>query len=361
MKILLVTEGLGSGGAERQFVGLATMLKQKGIDVSVLTYVQRDFYKDVLDKEGISNEVYISALNKYTRIYKLTKKANAYNADIVISFLPGSNIALALGKKLGLLQSKLVVSERNFTTIWDLATKIKFKILSYADMLVTNSYAEANNIKCNTQCFREGQVKTIHNFINSEYFVPKSIDRDKTVKHILCVARLRDYKNVVGFIECVHVLRNKGYNFKVSWYGHDYQDEYSFYVRSLLDKFSLHDIFKIHEPTKNIKDVYNAADALCLPSFKEGYPNVIVEAMACGLPILCSRICDNPTIVTDYQNGFLFNPNNIDDIVSAVESFFKMSDNERLQMGEINRKKVIANNSKEYFINSYLDLINQLS
>ena len=52
-------------------------------------------------------------------------------------------------------------------------------------------------------------------------------------------------------------------------------------------------------------------DAFCLPSFKEGYPNVIVEAMSCELPVLCSKICENPVIVEDNINGFLFDPHNI--------------------------------------------------
>ena len=55
MKILCLIEALGSGGAERQMVGLASLLKKDGNDVAVMTYYPKDFYKYVLDEAGIEH------------------------------------------------------------------------------------------------------------------------------------------------------------------------------------------------------------------------------------------------------------------------------------------------------------------
>ena len=49
MRIILFTDCLGAGGAQRQLVGLAVMLKEKGYDVKVATYYDSDFYKHNLD------------------------------------------------------------------------------------------------------------------------------------------------------------------------------------------------------------------------------------------------------------------------------------------------------------------------
>ena len=54
-KILLFTDSLGSGGAQRQLVGLAIMLKNAGYDSTVATYFNLDFYKKQLDDVGIRN------------------------------------------------------------------------------------------------------------------------------------------------------------------------------------------------------------------------------------------------------------------------------------------------------------------
>jgi glycosyltransferase involved in cell wall biosynthesis len=52
--------------------------------------------------------------------------------------------------------------------------------------------------------------------------------------------------------------------------------------------------------------VYAAADVVVLPSLWEGFPNVVLEAMAAGKPVIASDIADNRRIVKDGVNGFLF-------------------------------------------------------
>lgn len=63
MKILLFTDSLGAGGAQRQLVGLAVLLKQQGYKVKVCTYFDFDFYKQYLDENGVENEIIPNAGN----------------------------------------------------------------------------------------------------------------------------------------------------------------------------------------------------------------------------------------------------------------------------------------------------------
>ena len=101
-KILFVTESLGSGGAERQLVYLATLLKHARYNVVVLTYDDKNFYKEILDREEIENRLYTPALNKFLRFYHLAQCIRRLRPNVVISFLPGSNVALCIAKALRL-------------------------------------------------------------------------------------------------------------------------------------------------------------------------------------------------------------------------------------------------------------------
>ena len=56
-----------------------------------------------------------------------------------------------------------------------------------------------------------------------------------------------------------------------------------------------------------------------LLSYTEEFPNVICEALSCGLPVVCSDVCDNGRYVLDGINGFLFNPLDTNSILDAFK------------------------------------------
>jgi glycosyltransferase involved in cell wall biosynthesis len=66
-------------------------------------------------------------------------------------------------------------------------------------------------------------------------------------------------------------------------------------------------------------DHYHRADVFVLPSRYEGMPNVILEAMACGLPILATRTAGNEELVEPGRNGRLFAIGDADGLAAALE------------------------------------------
>lgn len=58
-------------------------------------------------------------------------------------------------------------------------------------------------------------------------------------------------------------------------------------------------------PVANVREVYGTADALILPTLYDPFPNVCVEALACGLPLLTSHGCGAAEWITEGQNGWV--------------------------------------------------------
>lgn len=353
-RILLITENLGSGGAERQLTGLAVFLKNRGYDVKVVTYYNKQFYESYLKENNVDYELYEKAANKLTRVFYLISLFKKWNPDVIISFLPSTNLSVCL-TRLFYKKAKVIVSERSHTLNFGLKVKLLFNLYRLADFIVPNSFSEAENIKKHFPGLSQ-KVRVIFNFVDVDYFLPLHYVKNEDIPLIVCVGRLIPSKNVLRLIDAVKDLIKYGINFRVLWVGKQYDKQYLEDVKERININKLSDIFKLKDQTENILSEYQKADIFCLPTLYEGYPNVICEAMSCGLPVVCSRVCEIPNIVKDNENGFLFDPKNVDSIVKALKKVLLLSPAQRLEMGLKNRDKIINNNSIDKFVDKYIEL-----
>ena len=352
-RILLITENLGSGGAERQLCGLAILLQNRGFEVKVVTYLQRQFYESYLKQYKVDYEFHGELLNKYTRVFSLVRMLRKYKPNIVISYLPSINISMCLAKIF--YSCLLIVSERSHTMTFDWKTKLRYNLYRIADWIVPNSVSEADNIREHFSFLRK-KIKPIPNFVDVEYFQPIPKWRINDVPTFLCVGRLIPSKNVIRLIDAVKLLADKNIKLKFCWVGKQYDKKYLLEVQNKIEQYNLENIFYLKDQTENILKEYQLADYFCLPTLYEGYPNVICEAMSCGLPVVCSDVYENSKIVIEGENGYLFDPNRVEEIKDSIIKILSLDNLSLNMMKERNRNKVIINNSKESFVEQYISL-----
>jgi glycosyltransferase involved in cell wall biosynthesis len=103
----------------------------------------------------------------------------------------------------------------------------------------------------------------------------------------------------------------------------------------------------------DIPDLLQAHTALIHPSFYEGLPNVVCEALACGLPVLASDVCDHPYLVEEGVRGFLFNPHSPDSIAEAINKLYLASHDRRCQMSADARAFAEENLASAIFTDNY--------
>ena len=352
-RVLLITENLGSGGAERQLCGLAILLKQRGYIVKVVTYAERQFYEPLLRENNVDYELRKELLNKYTRAFRLVAVYKQFKPDTIISFLPSTNLGVCLSRLF--YKCHVIVSERSHTMNWGLKTKLIYAIYSLADKIVANSNSEKLNIAEHCQALRK-KVFAISNFVDTEKFVPAvKIQHDKV--QILCVARLLAVKNVAAIIDVAHHLKEQNLKFKIKWVGAKFDKDYAQQMELKIKDLGLQDCFVLCDQTSNIVKEYQQADVFCLPSFFEGFPNVVCEAMSCGLPILCSNVCENPFIIEDKGNGFLFDPHNVSDIEDKFKLIIKLKSEDLKRMGQMSRELALIKFSMDKFVDNYIEIL----
>lgn len=352
-KIVCLIGHLGSGGAERQLCYLASFLKKNEYQVELWTYLPNDFYKYILDEAGVSYRCISEAESKYKRFFVIKKELQKANPDVVISYLDTPSIVACICKLLG-GQFKLIVSDRNTTQKMTIRTRIQFFLFRFADWIVPNSHSQARFIKTKYS-YLSNKVRCITNYIDTEKFQPIENKISSMPLKILTVARVMPQKNFIQYMKAIRLVVDRGYSdFKIEWVGQSLGDDYFNRCMSVVKELQLDNYVTYSPQNQNIIEKYQSADIFCLPSLYEGFPNVICEAMSCGLPILCSNVCDNPNIVT-VENGILFSPTDVNDIADAIIRM--LSINDYSQYAKRNRLRAKEIFSQQNFIDAYLNII----
>ncbi len=367
MKVLCLIDNLGSGGAQRQLCTLMVLLKQTGWDVSALTYHPDSFFAPILEKEGIEHQCINPNGSNIDRIRRLRSIIRLGHQDVVLAFLHTpcfiAELAALPSRKWGLVVSERSAVPRNKRQG---TQKLAFFHL-LADYVITNSHT--NRLMLENEYPRLcGRTVTIYNCVDFQTFHPSSQkpSRPENEVRLLAVASHQKNKNLSGLIAALEIVHSRNDNLKVhlDWYGGypfypDGQPDMSVYNAALTQtsKLGLDEFVHLHPPDSNISEAYRNADALVLPSFFEGLPNVACEAMACGCPLLMSDVCDSGNLVKTQVNGFLFNPSSPESIADAVLKFCEMPPSERIILGLNGRKMAETMFSPQTFVNHYSEVL----
>lgn len=357
MKIILFTDSLGSGGAQRQLVGLAILLKNRMYDVKVCTYHNIGFYKAILDKNNVENEIIINK-SYLDRIFSVRRYIVKEKPDWVIAYQESPSVIVCLTKLLG-CKYKLIVSERSTTQHIGIKEKIRFFLYRLSDVIVPNSYSQEKFLIKHYPWMKD-KITTITNFVDLNKFSYNP--KERGLKPLIVVAAsIWTPKNTLGLIEAVRFLSEKKYSFKIEWYGivkgHEH---YLNNCNELINKYNLQEYIELLPKTTDIHEKYRLCDYFCLPSFYEGTPNVICEAISTGRPVICSNVCDNSIYVKEAYNGFLFDPNNPKGIANKIEQALLLSNEDYYAMCENSRTLAEELLSEGRFVNKYIELLDNL-
>lgn len=217
-------------------------------------------------------------------------------------------------------------------------------VLRNADTAV----AETEDMKKEMQKVCDRDVLVIGNGVNPEEFrrytreeARRQFGIGDSDKVILFVGTLGPVKGVKYLIDAMPVIKREhpAARLLIVGDGMDRDD-----LEAQTNRLNMEKDITFYGRTNNaVRDECLAAsDLFVLPSLSEGFPNVIAEAMAAGLPIVTTRVRGLPEIVADGKNGFLVEPANSSQLAEKV-SFILNSDSLRVEMSGNNRAWAEAN------------------
>lgn len=356
-RILMFIDTVGcNGGAERQFAGLAGMLADSGYKVTVMAYYPERGFSDEMESHGVDVRICDFGGSKFSKIFHAYKTFKKLKPEVVISYKNGANFIASALKLMG-QKFRLIVSDRNTLLGTSKAIDLQYQLYKQADYVVPNSHSQARFIESHYPSLKD-KVRVITNFTDTDVFRPCEEKCTRKDRIVMVCGRITEQKNILLFLEAVALLKHRvGKSFKVKWYGGVKDEGYYNECKAKIARLDIADVFSFETPRNDIDSAYRAADIFVLPSIYEGFPNVLCEAMSCGLPVVASRVCDNPDIVTEGKDGFLFDPKDVEDMAAKIERVISMPDEELQRMGECGRETIVRLCSKETFLSKYRELI----
>lgn len=162
-----------------------------------------------------------------------------------------------------------------------------------------------------------------------------------TVPRLVCVGRLCEQKGQMLLIEAAKKLRDIGINFELTLAG---DGEMRVDIEALIKKYLLQNQIKITGwiSSQQVREHILASQVLVLPSFAEGLPVVIMEAMSLKRPVISTYIAGIPELVKDGENGWLCVAGDVDDLARSMRDALATPVDQLQKMGEAAFERVIA-------------------
>jgi GalNAc-alpha-(1->4)-GalNAc-alpha-(1->3)-diNAcBac-PP-undecaprenol alpha-1,4-N-acetyl-D-galactosaminyltransferase len=333
VRIALVISSLGSGGAERVMSDMANHWASKGWGISLITFSGKDS-SDFYPLSSLVQRIHLNLrrptlslsdklLFNSKRIKALRDVLRAETPDVVISFMDSTNVLTILASS-G-MPHQVIVSERvdpvanpNISRFWRLARRLSYR---FSDYVVAQTSEVAAWISENCKA----RVAVIPNALR-----PLQVTAVPREPLLLAVGRLDRQKGFDLLLKAFASLADRFPNWKLVLLGDGPErDE----LESLCATLGLNERVSMPGRVKDVECWLARASIMVQPSRFEGFPNVVLEGMGTGLPVITADCRSGPSdIIEDGKNGVLVPVEEVPPLAQAMSSLMD-SPQTRIVMG----------------------------
>lgn len=224
----------------------------------------------------------------------------------------------------------------------------------------------ADRIVCVSEYLRDkvlllepsASVVTIRNGIDTNRFRAERVNRenDSGETIFLYVGNVLKLKGVADLVEAFTILKKDNPRMKLLIVGRYADADFPFSI----EEWTARSVELIGEvPNEAVSGYMSAADVFVLPSYSEGLPTVMLEAMACKLPLIMTKVGGIPEVLTDGVSALLIEPGDIDGLVKAMN---RMATDSRLRktLSDAAHEHLLANLTWERNVEEIVSVYNQV-
>lgn len=364
-KFLFIIDNLSTGGSQRQMVNLATGLKKRGYQIELFCYAPGDLLAKPLYEQQIPVHWHIKK-GRYSPdvIFHLSRLIKNGEYDLFLSFLTTPNFYTILAALLsGKWKTPIIVSERSYDYPgWVSRKEILIRHLyRFSSFVVTNSHHQRERL-AKQYPFLINRLRTIYNGYDLHYFYPAEKEPENNPPRLLVIASVSHFKNSSCLIRAVKILRDQHHIFlHVDWVGQREVSGHRLEALKQMEKeiqdYGLEEQWHWLGQRTDIIQQLHQHEVLVHPSYVEGLPNVVCEALACGRPVIVSNALDHPNLVQDGVSGFLFDWRSAEQLAEKILRFIEMPAAERHKMGSNGRAFAEKHLGLDRYVDEFEDLI----
>lgn len=337
-------------------LALYKFLAGNGVETEFITYGRRneDSYLGGLSKANVRANSWGLPQKWYqTTLSLMPPKANVFKSNQIL----GANVAMKSAKRrrakfvarCGYLLSEFQARQYGADSQEAKEAKVlEAEIFFAADRVVLTTRAMATSVERQYE-IEKGKIRVIPNYVETDRFKPFQ-GRINKKPRIGFVGRLNSQKNPFELMEAVSQL-----DVELAIVGEG-PLKAELEGKARISKATIK--FLGNLPNRDLPKFLSSCDLFVIPSLYEGHPKALLEAMACGLPVIGTRVAGISELISDGENGLLCDTdaNNIRDrIKRALED-----DELRLSLGAKARAFAVENFSLERIAEIELSMFKEL-
>jgi glycosyltransferase involved in cell wall biosynthesis len=316
--VALVASNLEYGGAQRQVIALANHLNANGGNATVVSLSPYVPLAAALRDAGSKLHI-VEKRHRFdaTVAWRLAAFLRRFEIDVAHAFLVDAEIAARIAGALH-RQTAVIGSERNSDYIPQRRHTVPLRLTKrWCAAVIANSNA-GKRFRVRTYGDSPDSVYVVHNGVDLEYFAPldQETARAETglppdVPVVGMFASFKTQKNHPMFFRAARRILDAHPESVFLCVGEALcgglqgSDAYQERMHGLVHELGLRGAVRFVGNRDDVRPWYAACDVTVLTSLREGTPNVLLESMACGVPVVATDVADNVFVVPDGRAGFV--------------------------------------------------------